>query len=135
MKKNRLKILIGVAALVLATILLTPTARAGFGGYSPYNINTNNGTTIAPNTVPVYGYAQLNPIAFTATATNLFSRSTNVIYQYVTITNQYTFVYDSGIYGTNFSTNFPPLSFVITNNVGFKATAENSTNNVQETFN
>jgi hypothetical protein len=132
MKKMRL--IIGLAAAMLAGV----TVHAGFGGYSPYNI-TNN-TVTAPVFVTNYAYVNLPPIAFTATATNLVTRTTNSIIQGIpgtTYTNQFTFVYDSGIYGTNFSTNFPAMNYAVPTITGFQAVPQSTgaSNLCQETFN
>ena len=133
MKKKLMK-LIGVAALVLATVLTTQTARAGFGGYSPYVIS--NQTVVAPIFVTNQLYVSLPSVTFTAVATNLVTRTTNNIIQGfpgTTFTNVITFVYDSSIY----STNFPPVSFQIPAITGFNSVPQSTgtTNVVQETFN
>ena len=134
--KNKFKIIIGVAALLLATITLT--VRAGFGGYSPINIT--NQTVTAPVFVTNNVFVQLPSVTFTAVATNTVTITTNSIVQGIpgtTYANQFTFVYNSGIYGTNFSTNFPPYNFVATNITGFQSVpqSKDATNMVQETFN
>ena len=136
--KNKIMKLIGVAALVLATVLTTQTARAGFGGYSPYVIS--NQTVVAPIFVTNQLYVSLPSVTFTAVATNLVTRTTNNIIQGfpgTTFTNVITFVYDSSIYPTNFSTNFPPVSFQIPAITGFNSVpqSKDATNIVLETFN
>lgn len=130
--------LIGVAALVLATVLTTETARAGFAGYSPYSIT--NQTVTAPAFVTNMVYVSLPSITFTATATNSVTQTTNSIIQGfpgTTFTNMITFIYNSGTYGTNFSTNFPPVSFTVPSITGFQCVPKSTdaTNLCQETFN
>lgn len=49
-------------------------------------------------------------------ATNPFTTVTNVITQTVTFTNTITFVYNAGIYGTNFTTNWSGAYYQVTNN-------------------
>jgi hypothetical protein len=137
MKKKIAKI-IGAAALVLAAITLTQTARAGFGGYSPYNIT--NQTVTAPVFVTNYVYVSLPSVSFTAVATNTLTITTNSIIQGLpgtTYQNIFTFVYNSGTMGTNFSTNFPAYSFAATNITGFQSVpqSQGNSNMVQETFN
>ena len=125
--------------IALAAVLgLAVSARAGFGGYSPYNI-TNN-TVTAPVFVTNFAYVNLPPVAFTAVATNTVTITTNSIIQGIPGTsyaNQFTFVYNSGIYGTNFSTNFPAMSYSVTNITGFQCVPQSTGNSnlCQETFN
>ena len=128
---------IGVAALlVLATVLTTQTIRAGFGGYSPIAIT--NATVTAPGFVTNMVYVSLPSIAFTATATNGVKTTNSIIQGFpgTTFTNMITFVYDSSIYGTNFSTNFPPVSFTVPSITGFQCVpASTNSGTVLETFN
>ena len=125
--------------IALAAVLgLAVSARAGFGGYSPYNI-TNN-TVTAPVFVTNFAYVNLPPVAVTAVATNTVTITTNSIIQGIPGTsyaNQFTFVYKSGIYGTNFSTNFPAMSYSVTNITGFQCVPQSTGNSnlCQETFN
>ena len=136
--KNKIMKLIGVAALVLATVLTTQTACAGFGGYSAIAISnqTVTATTFVTNQV----YVSLPSVAFTAVATNSVTITTNNIIQGfpgTTFTNIITFVYNSGTYGTNFSTNFPPVSFQVPAITGFRCIPQSTdaTNLCLETFN
>ena len=129
-------LIIGAAALMLAAI--TFTARAGFGGYSAINIT--NQTVTAPVFVTNLAFVSLPSVTFTAVATNTVTITTNSIVQGIpgtTYANQFTFIYNSGTHGTNFSTNFPPYSFVVTNITGFQSVPQSTGNSnmVQETFN
>lgn len=130
---KKIQIILLAALLVIAGI----TVRAGFGGYNPYTITT--ATVTAPNFVTNYVSVSLPSIAFTATATNLFTITTNSIIQGIpgtTFTNMITFVYNSAIYGTNYSTNFPPVSYLVPTITGFQCVPQTaSTNTAQETFN
>lgn len=122
----------------IAIVALTVTARAGFGGYTPYNI-TNN-TVTAPVFLTTTFYVNLPPVSFTAVATNLVTITTNSVIQGIpgtTYVNQFSFIYNSGIYGTNFSTNFPAVSLLITNLTGFQCVPQSTGNSnlCQETFN
>ena len=136
--KKKITKLIGVAALVLAAVFSTQTASAGFGGYSAIVIS--NQTVIAPVFVTNMVYVSLPSVAFTAFATNSVTRTTNSIIQGfpgTTFTNITTFVYDSSIYPTNFSTNFPPVNFQVPAITGFNSVpqSKDATNIIQETFN
>ena len=133
MKKTLIALTVA-AGLCLAAL----PSFAGFGGYAPYYIGP---TQTAPNFVTNFTYVQLPQIYFTATATNTVSQTTNVIVQTIYTTNgtftvAQTFVYNSGTYGTNFSTNFPAQTIVVPVLTGFQVIPQTTVSNfVQETIN
>ena len=133
MKKTLIALTV-TAGLCLAAL----PSFAGFGGYSPYTILF---TTNAPNFITNYSYVQIPQVTFTATATNLVSQTTNNIVTAVntasgTLIVQQTFVYNSGVYGTNFSTNFPAQTIVVPVLTGFQVVPQTTASNfVQETVN
>ena len=135
MKKKYIS-LISIAAMLCLSAF---TSSAGFGGYAPWTILC---TTNAPNYVTNYVYVQLPSVAFTATATNSTTRTTNYIVQsfnpaggQFTISVSNTFVYDASIYGTNFSTNFPAISIATPVCTGFQSVPALSTGTASQTVN
>ena len=125
--------------LITTLLFLTLTfARAGFNGYNPYSIT--NQTVTAPQFVTNVTSIALPSVAFTAVATNLTTITTNTIICGLPGTSYQTaniFVYNSGIYGTNFSTNFPPQTITFTNITGFQCVPQSTGNSnlCLETFN
>lgn len=82
---------------------------------APTNTTQVTGGPLASNIF----FVSLPPISMSFSgATNPNTTVTNTISQVISFTNTVTFVYNAGINGTNFTTNFNngnPLSFAVTN--------------------
>lgn len=102
-----------ITALLL--LLLTLAAQATLQQFSqPTYLTVTTNALLSSNVFAV----TLPPISLTITATNANTRVTNTIFQCVTVTNSYTFVYDASTMGTSFTTNFnngQPLTMYVTN--------------------
>ena len=96
-----------VLLLALIALLLVECTKAGAQQYQfsqgTYLTVTTNSAVLATTVFPV----TLPPLAFNATCTNASTVITNTIFNVISFTNSFTFVYSAATMGTNFSTNFP----------------------------
>ena len=107
-----------VLLLALIALLLVECTKAGAQQYQfsqgTYLTVTTNSAVLATTVFPV----TLPPLAFNVTCTNASTVITNTIFNVISFTNSFTFVYSAATMGTNFSTNFNngnPITFNVTN--------------------
>ena len=106
--------LLALIALLFVQCTKAVAQQYQFSQGTYLTVTTNSASPLATTVFPV----TVPPLALTITCTNANTVITNTIFNVITYTNSFTFVYSAATMGTNFSTNFNngnPISFSVTN--------------------
>ena len=117
MRTSRFLSAIALVAVLFALMANCAKLRAQQYQFAQGTYLTVTTNSSAPLATTVFGVT-LPPLSLTITCTNASTVITNTIFNVITFTNSYTFVYSAATMGTNFTTNFNngnPISFSVTN--------------------
>ena len=117
MRPSRFILCVAAVAVLFALMAHSCKLQAQQYQFSQGTYLTMTTNSSAPLANTVFGVT-LPPLALTITCTNANTVITNTIFNVITYTNSFTFVYSAATMGTNFSTNFNngnPISFSVTN--------------------
>lgn len=130
MKNMKLKFKGGIALAIIAfaACFLTGKTKAQTFQFSQATYLTVTTNSPSPLATTVFG-VQVPSISLNITATNTSTIVTNTVFQVLSATNSYTFIYNASTMGTNFTTNWPSTYFLVTNSTYGQASPQSGGSN------